>query len=122
MDEQENFFSENHERLISISVWAKYLAWAALVIYILFVIAQIIQLLLAKDDGNFVGATSQSLATMLKENPFNVFRLAVNMAATILRGFIYFVILKGISLGLDMIVETDINYRDKSIEEGTNEQ
>ena len=99
-------------------MWAKYLAWTALVIYILLVVGQIIQLLLAKDNGNFVGATSQSLATMLKENPFNIFRLAVNMAATILRGFVYFVILKGISLGLDMIVEPDINYRDKSIEEG----
>jgi len=27
-------------------------------------------------------------------------------------------LLKGIALGLNMIVETDINYRDKKVEEG----
>ena len=111
-DEQEAFFSHNHNRLLNIATWSKYLAWIVLAIYILLVVTQVIQLLLAKDNGNFVGATSQSLSTMLRENPFNVFKIAVNMTATILRGFIYYIGLKGISLGLNMIVETDINYRE----------
>jgi hypothetical protein len=113
MEEQEGFFSQNHNRLLNIATWSKYLAWIVLIVYILLVVTQVIQLLLAKDDGNFAGATSQSLSTMLRENPFNVFRLAVNMTATMLRGFIYYIVLIGISLGLNMIVETDINYREK---------
>ena len=118
MNEREEFFSQSHNRLLSVAAWAKYLAWIVLAVYILLVVAQVIQLLLAKDDGNFFGATSQSLSTMLREDPFNVFRTVINLTATTLIGFIYYVVLKGISLGLNMIVETDINYREKSIEKG----
>ena len=115
MDKQEEFFSQNQERLLVIAVWAKYLAWVALAIYILLVILQIIQLLMANDNGNFAGPTSQSLATMLRDNPFSLFRIIVNMFATGLRGLIYYVVLKGISLGLNVIVETDVNYREKRV-------
>jgi hypothetical protein len=34
------------------------------------------------------------------------------MAAAILSGATFYVVLKGISLGLNMIVETDVNYRE----------
>lgn len=115
MDEQEEFFSQNQERLLVIAVWAKYLAWVALAIYILLVVLQIIQLLMANDNGNFAGPTSQSLITMLRDNPFSFVRFVVNTIATGLKGLIYFVVLKGISLGLNMIVETDVNYREKGV-------
>jgi hypothetical protein len=113
MDGTDDFFSRNHLRLLNIASWAKSLAWIALVLYVLWTGLQITQLLLAKDDGNFIGQTSQSFLTMLTERPWDLFEQMVRTALTLLRGIIYFVILKGISLGLNMIVETDINYREK---------
>lgn len=117
MNEQEEFFSPSHKQLLSIAVWAKYLAWAALVFYVLMVGLQIIQLIMAKDDGNFLGPTSQSLSTMLKHDPLEAFSRGINLTVTVLRGIIYYLVLKGISLGLNMIVETDINYREHKQEQ-----
>jgi hypothetical protein len=113
MSEQEDFFSPNHKRLLSIAVWAKYLAWIVLIIYALLIVTQIIQLLLAKDNENYLGITSQSLLTMLREDSLSLFRRAISMSVTLLKGIVYFLVLKGISLGLNMIVETDINYREQ---------
>jgi len=39
------------------------------------------------------------------------------MARVFLQGAVYYLVLKGVALGLNMIVETDINYRDKEAEE-----
>jgi hypothetical protein len=35
------------------------------------------------------------------------------MGTLLLRGIVYYLVLKGTSLGINMIVETDINYRDQ---------
>jgi hypothetical protein len=36
-----------------------------------------------------------------------------DIVSALLRGIIYYVVLKSISLGLNMIVETDVNYREQ---------
>jgi hypothetical protein len=110
MNEQEEFFLPNHKRLLSIAVWAKYLAWIALVVYILWAVLQVFQY------QTFIGNSQGQLdgwRFLLKNEPFQAFRLIVDIAATVLKGIIYYVVLKGISLGLNMIVETDINYREQ---------
>jgi len=50
---------------------------------------------------------------MLSENPVYTFSLVVDLASIFIRGAIYWLVLKGISAGLYMIVETDLNYKDK---------
>ena len=120
MNEHSDFFSPNHKQLLSIAIWAKYLAWAMLTVYTLSAGTQIIQIILLRDNGNFIGQTSQSFLTMLRDNPFNAFKMLITIAATLLKGFIYYLMLKGTSLGLNMIVETDINYRERT--ERQNEQ
>jgi hypothetical protein len=112
MDGQEDFFSENHNRLLNIAWWAKNMAWLVLLAYVLWVGIQVIRLVLAKDDGNFFGPTLQSLATMLRDSPLDAFEGMINITTTPLKGLVYFVVLKGISLGLNMMVETDVNYRE----------
>ncbi|HSK87189.1 MAG TPA: hypothetical protein VK880_02460 [Anaerolineales bacterium] len=114
MTKQEEFFSPSHNRLLSIAVWAKYLAWVALVVFIVNAGLQMFQY------RSFLNGTIQPDPNMwlfLRHNPFEVFRLGVDMATTLLRGVIYYLVLKGISLGLNMIVETDINYREREREE-----
>jgi len=115
MNEQEEFFSPNHKRLLSIAAWAKYLAWVMLVIYILLAVTGILPYRYRPDYNN---QFSMGLWEFVKSNPFDGFSILITMASTILKGVVYFLVLKGISLGLNMIVETDINYRERKRAEG----
>jgi len=106
MNEEKDFFSPNHKRLLSIAAWAKHIAWVVLVVYILLSAIEIIRF------QNNVEA-SQKFGGNVPNNPLDIFRLVVNIAALALKGVVYYLVLKGISLGLNMIVETDINYREQ---------
>lgn len=103
MIEEEEFFSPNHKRLLSIAVWAKYLAWVALVVYILNAVFQIIQ-----HETLSNGIRAQVSVQFMEQ-----FSFSINMGITLVRGLVSYLVLKGISLGLNMIVETDINYREQ---------
>ncbi len=115
MTEQEDFFSPNHKRLLSLAVWAKYLAWVALVVYILSAILQISQYPIVRNNRFEL---QPNLWEFLSANPFESFRLGLNLLTTALGGIIFYLVLKGISLGLNMIVETDINYREQEKQGG----
>lgn len=106
MEEQSGFFSENHNRLLSIATWAMVLARVVLIVYLLWAI-----LLLFQNPALF--RSSDSIQDFFKDNFFDAFRLLVNVLATLLRGIIFYLFLKGLSLGLNMIVETDVNYRER---------
>jgi hypothetical protein len=117
MKEREEFFSPNHNRLLSTAIWAKYLAWIVLIVYILSAGTQLIQFQTnAIDRAAMLNQPYKGLMNLLSENPLNTFRLGTNMAAVVLKGIVYYLVLKGISLGLNMIVETDINYREQKQE------
>ena len=106
MNKQEDFFSPNHKLLLSIATWAKHIAWIVLVAYILLAGTEIIRF------QNNIEA-SQNFGGNVPNSPLDIFRLVINMAAHALKGVVYYLVLKGISLGLNMIVETDINYREQ---------
>ena len=112
MKEQEDFFSRNHLRLLNIAWWSKHIAWVALVIIILSAGARVLEF---QNTENFRAVMSnqvpQRLMNILIEEPLKAFELGISVATIILRGVIYYLVLKGISLGLNMIVETDINYK-----------
>lgn len=103
MTEREEFFSPNHNRLLNIAAWAKYLAWVVLVVYILNVVLQVFQ------HQYF----ASNIPVQQGSRFLNELRLTVSVATTLLRGVVSYLVLKGISLGLNMIVETDINYREQ---------
>jgi hypothetical protein len=42
MSEQDKFFTKKHDRLLAVAVWAKYLAWVVLVVFILLAITTFI--------------------------------------------------------------------------------
>jgi hypothetical protein len=121
VNEQEDFLSPAHKRLLDIAIWAKHLAWIVLVVYIFLAALVVVQ-----DQINFqrmqsAFGTSQSLYQgywdAVREKPiYYLIDVGSDMVSTAFKGIIYYVILKGISLGLYMIVETDINYRE--IEQG----
>ena len=110
MDEKDNFFSSNHNQMLNIATWAKYLAWVVLIVYIVLAVLQFFQYqAMFSTSSQF----QTSILSFFKNNPFDAFRVLVNMATSVLRGIIFYIALKGISLGLNMIVETDINYREQ---------
>lgn len=103
MTEQKEFFSSNHSRLLNIATWAKYLAWVVLVAYLLGAIGAYIQ------QQN----TLQYYKELRNLPPFYNLSNSIENFGIFLKGVVYFLVLKGTSLGLNMIVETDVNYREQ---------
>ncbi len=110
-EEQKDLFTKKHATLWRISMWANGLASITLFIFFIFACAQILQA--------FLTSSNQSQITPIEffsKEPLYILNTLLNMAVVFLQGAVYYVALKGISLGLDMIVETDINYRDQKAE------
>jgi hypothetical protein len=114
MNEQDDFFTPQHERLLNVATWAKYLAWIVLVVYFLWTIGTYIQEqnYFLYSSGSF-NQTYRDFMDFLLQSPSYSFGIFVEMIGVFLRGLTYFLVLKGISLGLNIIVETDINYREQ---------
>ena len=121
MEEQEEIFSPQHERLSNIASWARIFARVVVfftiayaVINVLVIIVQQIQL---TPSPNFLGASD----SFTNSDFFTLLQKIVGLINGVLKGVVYYLVLKGVSLGLDMIVETDVNYREKEEMEGSNE-
>ena len=118
MKVKDNFFSPSHKRLLNIATWAKYLAWIVLIIHIFSVIGTFFQeqnyyTLYGTQGGQFL-----DFSHMLRKNLSYSFSLLIELTNVFSTGVVYFLLLKGISLGLNMIVETDINYRERREQKG----
>jgi hypothetical protein len=59
-----------------------------------------------------------NLIGLFSQEPIYILDVMFQMARVFLEGAVYYLVLKGIALGLDMIVETDINYREREVEGG----
>lgn len=114
MNQQDDLFTAQDKKLLNIATWSKYLAWVILVVYVLLMGLEVIEFQNMENySAGFLNRPAQDLKTLLSENPLKAFNLGVDMAATLLRGIVYYLVLRGVSLGLNMIVETDINYREQ---------
>lgn len=119
MNEREEFFSPKHKQLLSIALWAKYLAWIALVAFIFVAITNYFGTINIF-NAQFI-STGQSIKDFIglfKMFPDEAIKLLFKSISILVQGIVYFLALKGISLGLNMIVETDINYREKENQGG----
>jgi ABC-type antimicrobial peptide transport system permease subunit len=122
MSEKEELFTKDQNRLMSIAGWANNLAWVMLVVYLLLAALTIF---LDQADyqrmhsitGGF--ASSSDYWRMARIDPFYYFLdIGSDILSRVLAGFMYYVVLKGISLGLYMVIETDMNYRGKEKQGG----
>ena len=113
-----DFFSSKHKKLLWISTLANILAWIALIVYALITLSTILNIrysLLSlpqfqSDPNQFV----LGVDTGYLEVGINLFARVVEAGYP---GLVFWLGLKGISVGLKMIVETDINYREmRSVE------
>ena len=109
-----DFFTAKHARLTRIAWYANIFAWLLFVIYILLAGAKFIQdQTLYTTFGITVGQSSDFMGA-LRENPLFAASYVVSWVSMFVQGVAYGLVLKGISVGLYMIVETDLNYREKS--------
>lgn len=115
MSEQGEFFSKKHNQLLNIATWAKYLAWIVLVINMFYALGVYFQQ--QAQFSSFGGASGQ-FGMLVRSNFSFAVSLGVEIVAVLFQGIVYFLLLKSISLGLNMIVETDINYRDNTEQGG----
>ena len=63
--------------------------------------------------SRFETGLAMEFGEMLTKNPKYAFSLFIDLFSVAMKGVVYFFVLKGISLGLNMIIETDLNYREK---------
>jgi hypothetical protein len=111
-ENNDEFFTSKHERLEKISQAADVFAWIILVVYVLLALMQLCEFFIKLGNQFSLGGYQEHLISILNllKDPIGYFLQAVG----------YWLVLKGISLGLNMIIETDLNYREKS--RGTNHE
>ncbi|MEP7134883.1 MAG: hypothetical protein ABI904_08120 [Chloroflexota bacterium] len=113
MEKQDDLFDWKHLTLWRISSSANIFSLIVVAIYMLAAIGQGFQY------NTFAQNQYQTnLMGLFSKAPFYIFDFPLQIAKTLMQGLIYYLVLKGVALGLKMIVETDINYREKKIEEG----
>lgn len=121
MEGTTEFFSASHKRVLNIATWARYLAWVALVIGVLGMGASALQSWNSFQTSMAWNTTLQptnDFMLVLRTDPWFTVNLLIGMVRVLFSGVFYYVVLRGISLGLNMIVETDINYREKKEQGG----
>lgn len=111
MSTHESFFTRNQNRLLNIASWANFFAWVALVIYAIAAFSEFIQ---SQYAYSYQFQRQAIFSEMVKEHPLFALSAIANTASALVKGIIYFLLSKGISLGLYMIVETEINYREQN--------
>ena len=120
MNEQEELFSPNQLQLWKLAWWSKSISIIVLVIYLFAAGFQVLQFINTQNiNAAYLGQPVKDVMSMFTNDLVETFNLGVNMAVLALRGVVYYLVLQGVALGLSMIVETDINYREA--EAGQNE-
>jgi hypothetical protein len=105
VDDFSGIRTPKHKALKRISVTANVFAWIVLVFLVLQAFSQYLNI---TSQQSF-----QSIIEIFKKYPESAINLFLNIINILLKGVVYWLTLKGVSLGLNMIVETDLNYRER---------
>jgi hypothetical protein len=68
---------------------------------------------LASMQFQALGQQGPQWSWLIQQQPTLILNWALTALRTFFQGLVYFLVLKGISVGLSMIAETDVNYRDR---------
>ena len=109
------FYTDRHKKLFSFASWANTISWIILAVYLLALVSRIFGQVTGSQTG-YSGVQQSSFFEYIKDNPIALLRYIIDWINTIMNGIVLFLVLKGVSLGLNMIVETDLNYREKALE------
>jgi len=113
MKNENDMFDWKHSNLWRISFFADFLSSLVILIFVFLALEEAYrynQLAHTQFQTNLTG--------LFSKEPIYILDVSLQMIRVLIEGAIYYLVLKGVALGLNMIVETDINYREKSAEEG----
>jgi hypothetical protein len=113
MKKENDLFDWKHSKLWRMSFAADLWSSIVIIVFIFLSLGEVYRY------NQFAHSQFQTnLLGLFSQEPIYILDVSLQMLRVLVEGAIYYLVLKAIALGLNMIVETDINYRDKSIEEG----
>jgi hypothetical protein len=112
----DDFFTPDHERLARIADLAKVFAWIVLIIWVLLVGAKFVELQNSYTAQTIMRGESPDFWGLLGRDPSYAASIFVDLISILMQGVIYSLVLKGISLGLNMIIEIDLDKKEKAYE------
>src|SRR5690349_10821148 len=119
----DNFFTTKHAQLTRIASIANIFAWVVFVAQTLYVGIKFINVqnsYLAQPLQSATFGQNLGFMEMLATHQIYAAGFFMDLVSTFLQGVTLGLVLKGISVGLNMIVETNLNYKENS-QEGNNE-
>ncbi len=105
----DEFFTKQHARLTNFALVANIFAWVVFIAHIFLVWAKYIEVQNTYNYQSMISGKIANFEGMLKEKPIYATSLYLNMFGIFLNGIVYALVLKGISLGLYIILENDLN-------------
>lgn len=105
-EKSDSVYTARHLRLGNIATAAKVFAWIALIMYLFL--------------GGFnlwVGFRDIPSAEIFSETGLYMILASTQDLQSLITGIVYWLVLMGGSMGLNMIIETDVNYRIQAQEE-----
>jgi len=111
--------SKRNNKLLDISKACEIIAWIVLVIYCVYGFLSQTQIQVLKESLILGSSSTTAFNTVLRVSevlkgnlsPMVYLKLIVDLLTQLLQGVLGFLTLYGISYGLKMLVETDVNYR-----------
>jgi hypothetical protein len=115
----DDFFTKHHARLTNFALAANIVAWIVFIAHIILVCAKYIETQNIYNYQSMVSGQIADFADMLKEKPIYAASFYVNLFGIFLDGIVYALVLKGISLGLYIILENDLNKKGADDDDST---
>ncbi len=118
------FFTAKHDKALRIATVLKFVAWIAVFYTLLRSVLWYLQI-----DAWYAGwymthgydTTVNCLFDALNQDRTYAVKAFIGLASILLRGLAYWFVLRGAAVGLSILVETDLNYRDMPDEEASDE-
>ncbi len=105
-EKSESIYTTRHLRLGNIATAAKVFAWIALIVC------------LFSGGGNlWIDFRGTPSAGLFSEAGLYMILASTQYIQLLITGIVYWLVLMGVSMGLNMIIETDVNYRIRAQEE-----
>jgi hypothetical protein len=100
----DDFYTKKHKRLSLISTTANVFSWLVLIFFILTTLSQVITF--------FRFEAPMPINELDDFETTFVINRGLEIISTLFQGFVYFLVLRGVFLGTNMVIETDLNYRE----------
>jgi hypothetical protein len=115
----DDFFTKKHARLTNFAFVANIFAWIVFIVHIFLVWGKYVEVQNTYNYQTIISGGSPHFSEMLRETPLYALSLYLDLLGIFLRGIVFGLVLKGISLGLYTILEFDLNKKGSNDDESS---